>query len=117
MCSSLKTSDSNTAEQRGWYVYDFALSAFSTTVLKLFLGPYLTVLVKSAAYAHGMVHPFGIVVDAGSYWSYMVSLSEILITAKETIKEKATNCSSLRLAINPNSAAAPLSVATGSAAY
>ena len=71
-------SHSNTAEQRGWYVYDFAQSAFSTTVVTLFLGPYLTALAKSAADAHGMVHPLGIAVDARSYWSYMVSLSEIL---------------------------------------
>lgn len=74
-------SHSNTAEQRGWYVYDFAQTAFSTTVLTLFLGPYLTVLAKSAADAHGMVHPLGIVVDARSYWSYMVSLSEMLQVA------------------------------------
>lgn len=73
-----RTSDSNTSEQRGWYVYDFAQSAFSTTVVTLFLGPYLTALAKSAADAHGMVHPFGIVVDARSYWSYLVSLSVIL---------------------------------------
>lgn len=80
MCNGLKTetAESNTAEQRGWYIYDFAQSAFSTTVLTLFLGPYLTVLAKSAADAHGMVHPFGIVVDARSYWSYVISLSEIL---------------------------------------
>ncbi len=65
-------------EQRGWYMYDFAQSAFSTTVVTLFLGPYLTALAKSAADSRGMVHPFGLVVDARSYWSYLVSLSVIL---------------------------------------
>ena len=41
--------DHNAAERRGWYVYDFAQSAFSTTVVTLFLGPFLTALAKSAA--------------------------------------------------------------------
>src|SRR5215475_14286280 len=65
-------------EQRGWYMYDFANSAFSTTVVTLFLGPYLTAVTKSAADANGLVHPLGIPVDARSYWGYMVSLSVIL---------------------------------------
>lgn len=65
-------------EQRGWYMYDFANSAFSTTVVTLFLGPYLTALAKSAADASGLVHPFHIPVDARSYWGYMVSLSVML---------------------------------------
>lgn len=65
-------------EQRGWYMYDFANSAFSTTVITLFLGPYLTALAKAAADANGYIHPLGIPMDARSYWSYMVSLSVIL---------------------------------------
>lgn len=28
-------------EQRGWYFYDFACSVYSTSVLTVFLGPYL----------------------------------------------------------------------------
>lgn len=66
------------AERRGWYLYDFAQSGFATTVVTLFLGPYLTELAKSAADAHGMVHPLGLSVDARSYWSYLISLSVIL---------------------------------------
>src|ERR1700761_1036356 len=65
-------------EQRGWYMYDFANSAFYTTVITLFLGPYLTVLAKSAADPNGYVHPLGIPIDARSYWSYAVALSVIL---------------------------------------
>ena len=34
-------------EQRGWYMYDFANSAFYTTVITLFLGPYLTAVAKT----------------------------------------------------------------------
>src|SRR5580692_6644381 len=70
--------DYSVREQRGWYMYDFANSAFSTTVVTLFLGPYLTVIAKAAADPQGYVHPFGIPVDARSYWSYIVSLSVIL---------------------------------------
>jgi UMF1 family MFS transporter len=62
-------------EQRGWYLYDWANSAFFVTVVALFMGPYLTSLAKAAADADGYVHPLGIRVDARSYWSYMVSLS------------------------------------------
>ena len=65
-------------EQRGWYMYDFANSAFYTTVITLFLGPYLTALAKAAADSNGYIHPFGLPIDARSYWSYMVSLSVIL---------------------------------------
>ncbi len=65
-------------EQRGWYLYDWANSAFVTTGVALFLGPYLTALAKAAADANGLVHPLGIGIDARSYWSYLVSLSVIL---------------------------------------
>jgi UMF1 family MFS transporter len=62
-------------EQRAWFLYDFANSAFSSTVVTLFLGPYLTELAKSAANAEGHIYPLGLEVDARSYWSYLVSLS------------------------------------------
>jgi UMF1 family MFS transporter len=62
-------------EQRAWYMYDFANSAFSSTVVTLFLGPYLTVLAKAAADANGRVYPFGIPIDARSYWGYLIALS------------------------------------------
>jgi UMF1 family MFS transporter len=65
-------------EQRGWYLYDWAATAFSSTGVALFLGPYLTALAKAGADAHGMIHPLGIPVDARSYWSYLVSLSVML---------------------------------------
>ena len=62
-------------EQRGWYFYDFANSAFASTVVTLFLGPWLTELAKNAADAAGRIYPFGISVDARSYWSYLISIS------------------------------------------
>ncbi len=60
----------STPEQLGWYLYDFANSAFPTTVVTLFLGPYLTSIAKAAAGADGMLHPLGIPVDPRSFWSY-----------------------------------------------
>ncbi|WP_406352417.1 MFS transporter [Streptomyces sp. NBC_01635] len=65
-------------EQRGWYVYDWACSVYSTSVLTVFLGPYLTSVAEAAADPDGFVHPFGIPVRAGSFFAYAVSLSVIL---------------------------------------
>ena len=60
-----------------WYLYDWANSAYSTTVITLFLGPFLTTLAKSANET-GMINFFGFIVPAGSIFPYSVSLSVIL---------------------------------------
>ena len=65
----------STREQRGWYLYDWANSAFATTVVTLFLGPYLTSLAKAGAGGDGLLHILGLPIDPRSYWSYMVGLS------------------------------------------
>ncbi|MFF2024660.1 MFS transporter [Streptomyces sp. NPDC058171] len=65
-------------EQHGWYFYDWACSVYSTTVLTVFLGPYLTDIAKAAADADGYVHPLGVPVRAGSFFAYSVSLSVIV---------------------------------------
>jgi UMF1 family MFS transporter len=72
-------------ERTGWYFYDWANSAFSTTVITVFLGPYLTTITEQAAgcaidadTCDGTVHPLGIPVAAGSYYAYLVSLSVLL---------------------------------------
>lgn len=65
-------------EQRGWYFYDWACSVYSTSVLTVFLGPYLTTVAEAAANADGYVHPLGIPVRAGSFFAYSVSLSVVL---------------------------------------
>ncbi|MER5452507.1 MFS transporter [Streptomyces sp. NPDC002764] len=65
-------------EQRGWYFYDWACSVYSTSVLTVFLGPYLTSVAKSAADPDGFVHPLGIPVRAGSFFAYCVSASVIV---------------------------------------
>ncbi|GGS21436.1 MFS transporter [Streptomyces humidus] len=65
-------------EQRGWYFYDWACSVYSTSVLTVFLGPYLTSVARAAADADGYVHPLGVPVRAGSFFAYSVSLSVIV---------------------------------------
>ncbi|MEU8622823.1 MFS transporter [Streptomyces sp. NPDC048623] len=65
-------------EQRGWYFYDFACSVYSTSVLTVFLGPYLTSVAKAAADPEGFVHPLGIPVRAGSLFAYAVSASIVV---------------------------------------
>ncbi|MYV56375.1 MFS transporter [Streptomyces sp. SID3212] len=65
-------------EQRGWYFYDFACSVYSTSVLTVFLGPYLTSVAKAAADADGFVHPLGIPLRAGSVFAYSVSVSVVV---------------------------------------
>src|ERR1700759_5390606 len=59
----------------GWYIYDWANSAFYTTVVTTFIGPYLPEVTKAAADAQGNVHPFGITVAADSFFPYVVALS------------------------------------------
>ncbi|MFH8613211.1 MFS transporter [Streptomyces sp. NPDC018029] len=65
-------------EQRGWYFYDWACSVYSTSVLTVFLGPYLTEIAKAAADPEGYVHPLGIPVRAGSFFAYTVSASVLV---------------------------------------
>lgn len=65
-------------EQHGWYFYDFACSVYSTSVVTVFLGPYLTAIAKAAADRDGFVHPLGIPVRAGSLFAYSVSFSIVV---------------------------------------
>jgi len=69
----------NRREQVGWYFYDWANSAFYTTVVTVFLGPYLTGVAKAAAEALGegneFIYPLGIKVFYGSFFPYVVALS------------------------------------------
>jgi UMF1 family MFS transporter len=65
-------------EQVGWYFYDWANSAFYTTVVTVFFGPYLTTIAKAAADADEFIYPLGIKVKAGSFFPYVVSLSVLL---------------------------------------
>lgn len=66
---------SNRREQVGWYFYDWANSAFVTTVITVFLGPYLTSIASNAADANGFIHPLGLAIRADSFFPFMVSFS------------------------------------------
>ena len=61
----------------GWAMYDWANSAFSTTVGTVFLGPYVASLARAAAEAAGTttVSFFGIPVAPDSFLPYCISFS------------------------------------------
>lgn len=61
----------------GWAMYDWANSAFSTTVGTVFLGPYIAALAAEAAKAHpdGLARFFGIPVAPDSFLAYCISFS------------------------------------------
>ena len=61
--------------RRSWYLYDWANSAFSTTVISLFIGPYLTSVAESGADASGMISLWGLEMRPGSLYPYAVSFS------------------------------------------
>lgn len=62
----------------GWAMYDWANSAFSTTVVTVFLGPYLTAITKAAADANGMIDLFGVPIRYDSFFTYCISVSVLL---------------------------------------
>jgi MFS transporter, UMF1 family len=65
-------------ERLGWYSYDWANSVFYTSVVTVFLAPYLTSIARSAADAAGRIHPLGISMPPGSLFGYVLSLSTLL---------------------------------------
>lgn len=66
-------------EQRGWYWYDWADSAFQTTVLTVFLGPYLTSVATAAAGGEdGFVAFLGLDLRPKAYFTTMVTISVLL---------------------------------------
>jgi MFS transporter, UMF1 family len=65
-------------QQRAWYVYDWASSAFSTTVVTVFLGPYLVAVAEAAADGNGRVHPLGVELRPGSIYPLAVAVSVLL---------------------------------------
>jgi UMF1 family MFS transporter len=66
---------SHRREQRAWYVYDWANSAFSTTVVSGLFGPYLTELVRVAAGPDGHVDLLGVPIDSRAVWEWLMALS------------------------------------------
>jgi MFS transporter, UMF1 family len=71
-------------EQRSWGFYDWANSAYATTVAAVFLGPYLTSIASRAAcpggtgVCQGRLDLFGISIAPGSYFSYTFAFSIVI---------------------------------------
>ena len=72
-------------ERRAWYWFDWANSAYVTTIQTVLLGPYLTSVAKQAACpgidndatCHTDLHVLGIPVSPGSLVFYVVTISTI----------------------------------------
>ena len=62
----------------GWTMYDWANSAFSTTVVTTFLGPYLLGLAEANVRADGLFYIFGYGAEPAAIFPFCVSLSVIL---------------------------------------
>src|SRR5215207_1084471 len=59
----------------GWAMYDWANSAFSTTVGTVFLGPYIASLAAAAANPDGLARFIGIPIAPDSFLPYCISFS------------------------------------------
>jgi UMF1 family MFS transporter len=59
----------------GWAMYDWANSAFSTTVGTVFLGPYIASLAAASAGADGLARFLGIPIAPDSFLPYCISFS------------------------------------------
>jgi UMF1 family MFS transporter len=75
---------SSAREKRSWYFYDWANSAFATTVVTVFLGPYLNSIAERAAGCSddacdtATIPVLGLDIAPGSLFPYTVSLSVFL---------------------------------------
>lgn len=78
--SATTTTVNDKREIFGWAMYDWANSAFSTTIGTVFLGPYVASLAATAAraYPDGMARLGGLAVAPDSFFPYCVSLSVAL---------------------------------------
>jgi MFS transporter, UMF1 family len=83
----LADSRSRRKEQRAWYFYDWANSAYVTTTATVLFGPYLTAVAETAACGApgtpedpctGRVSLLGVPIAAGSVAPYAVTVSTIL---------------------------------------
>lgn len=62
----------------GWYLYDWANSAFVTSIVTVFLGPYLTSIARTISDSNGLITKFGFPIYSDSLFTYLVSFSVIL---------------------------------------
>jgi UMF1 family MFS transporter len=64
-------------EQRSWYFYDWANSAFSTTIAGVLFGPYLIAIAKEAA-VDNRIQVLGLSIAPGALPSYTITASTLL---------------------------------------
>jgi UMF1 family MFS transporter len=64
-------------EQKAWYWYDWANSAFATTVAGVLFGPYLIAIAEEAA-VNDEVSVFGFGVDPGALPAFVITTSTII---------------------------------------
>ena len=64
-------------EQKAWYWYDWANSAYVTTVSTVLFAPYIIAIAKEAA-VDNRISLLGISVAPGSLPSYLVTVSTII---------------------------------------
>lgn len=62
----------------GWAMYDWANSAFSTTVVTVFLGPYLSAITKASADNQGFIYAFNYPIKFDSFFPFLISASVLL---------------------------------------
>lgn len=92
-------------EQRGWYLYDWANQVFWTSVVTVFLGPYLAELAQAAAQNAGTgdhVHPLGMAIHYNAVWPLATALAPAiqipLLPVIGAIADKSRNKKGLLLA-------------------
>jgi len=75
----MATAAGDRREIAGWMMYDWANSAYITTVVTVLIGPYLTALAQASTGSNGVVLRAGpLFVTAKSFFPYCVSLSVAL---------------------------------------
>ncbi len=76
----MRTADGDRRAIFGWMMYDWANSAFQTTVVTVLMGPYLTGLAQRAVGDNGVVFGLGPLgaITAKSFFPYCISLSVLL---------------------------------------
>ena len=71
---------SDKKERISWYLYDFANSVFTTSVITVFLGPYFTQLANNTADVNGKINLLGFInIAAGSFYPLIITISIILL--------------------------------------
>jgi MFS transporter, UMF1 family len=78
--SAVTSTEPLAAARRSWYRYAWGLHAFPTTVLTVFLGPFLTDTAQRAAggNVNGLVAVLGVHVRASSYYAFVVTAAVII---------------------------------------